>query len=111
MERAICPSGNRRLATRVSRQSGVFGRRTEASGSGVDRTQTYYGAVNLLTRDIHLKAFPAGKAKYTVDYLRWLRDLYPNKPIILLWDGATYHRGAQVEAFLTEVNAGREESQ
>src|SRR5258708_15105306 len=68
--------------------------------------QTYYGAVNLLTQQFHLKAFAAGKGECTVAYLRWISDLYPDKQIILLWDGASYHRDTQVKALLAEVNAG-----
>lgn len=68
--------------------------------------QTYYGAVNLLTHQFHLKAFPAGQGVWTVAYLRWLRDYYPGKRIIILWDGASYHRSAEVKTLLAEVNAG-----
>jgi transposase len=71
--------------------------------------QTYYGAVNLLTHDFHLKAFPAGKGECTVAYLRWVRNLYPGKRIILLWDGASYHRDSQVKTLLAEVNDGLDE--
>src|SRR5258708_8055511 len=71
--------------------------------------QTYYGAVNLLTHEVHLKVFPAGKGEYTVAYLRWVRERYPGKQIILLWDGASYHRDAQVKALLAEVNHGLDE--
>ena len=45
--------------------------------------QTYYGAVNLLTHQFHLQAFPAGKGECTVAYVRWVRGLYPDKQIIL----------------------------
>jgi transposase len=65
--------------------------------------------VNLLTHEFHLKAFAAGKGEGTVAYLRWLRNRYPGKRIILLWDGASYHRDTQVRALLAEVNAGLEE--
>jgi transposase len=71
--------------------------------------QTYYGAVNLLTHEFHLKAFPAGQGECTVAYLRWVRNRYPGKRIILLWDGASYHRGSQVKALLAEVNQGLDE--
>ena len=83
--------------------------RIEVSLTHERERQTYYGAVNLLTHEFHLKEFPAGKGDCTVAYVRWLRDLYPAKQIILLWDGASYHRDAQVRALLTEVNDGLEE--
>jgi len=71
--------------------------------------QTYYGAVNLLTHEFHLKAFPAGKGECTVAYLRWVRNRYPGKRIILVWDGASYHRGSQVKSLLAAVNDGLDE--
>src|SRR5258705_6037228 len=52
------------------------------------------------------KNFQQGKATCTVTYLRWVRDLYPGKQIILLGDGASYHRDTQVKALLTELNDG-----
>lgn len=68
--------------------------------------QTYYGAVNFLSRQLHLKAFPAGNSQHTRAYLEWLRELYPGKKLLVLWDGASYHRDAQLQAFLAHVNAG-----
>ena len=71
--------------------------------------QTYYGAVNLFSHTFHLKEFPAGNGECTVEYLRWLKSLYPNKRTILLWDGASYHRDVNVKTFLAEANDGRDE--
>ena len=68
--------------------------------------QTYYGAVNLASREFHLQAFSAGNGENTVAYLNWLRKVYEGKKLLLLWDGATYHRDAQCQAFLAEVNQG-----
>lgn len=68
--------------------------------------QTYYGAVNFLSRQLHLKPFPAGNSQHTIAYLEWLRELYPGKKLLVLWDGASYHRDAQLQAFLAHVNAG-----
>lgn len=72
--------------------------------------QTYYGAVNLFTHEFHLKALAAGKGECTVAYLHWLRERHPGKRIILLWDGASYHRDSQVRALLAQVNAGLDEN-
>ena len=71
--------------------------------------QTYYGAVNLASREFHLQAFCAGNGENTVAYLNWLRKVYEGKKLLLLWDGASYHRDAQCQAFLAEVNQGLEE--
>ena len=69
--------------------------------------QTYYGAVNLLTPEpFYPQQLPAGKGEYTVAYVRWVQTLYPGKQIILLWDGASYHRDKEVKALLAELNDG-----
>lgn len=72
--------------------------------------QTYYGALNFVTRQRHLKAFPAGNSQHTQAYLEWLMELYPGKKLLLLWDGATYHRDSTLQEFLIQVNQGLAEA-
>lgn len=71
--------------------------------------QSYYGAVNLLTKEFHLQACSGGNGENTATYLRSLMELYRGKKLLLLWDGATYHRDVQCQGFLAEVNQGLEE--
>lgn len=68
--------------------------------------QTYYGAINLMTRAVPLQERPVGDGTSTVAYLRWCQSLYPGKPLLFLWDGARYHRGAEMQTFLAQENAG-----
>lgn len=68
--------------------------------------QTYYGALNLVTGEVHLKEVSAGNGENTVAYIRWCQRLYPGKKLLYLWDGASYHRGAEVQEFLTRENVG-----
>jgi transposase len=72
--------------------------------------QTYYGAVNLVSHEFQLKSFSGGNGENTVSYLRWLRQVYEGKRLLVLWDGATYHRDQNVKEFLAEVNFGLEEN-
>jgi len=67
--------------------------------------QTYYGALNLLTREFHLYEAPTGNGVNTVAYLQWCQTLYPDKKLVLLWDGASYHRGEELQKFLAQENA------
>jgi hypothetical protein len=46
--------------------------------------QTYYGAINLLTRAVHLKEGVAGDGERTVAYLQWCQSLYPGKKLLFL---------------------------
>jgi transposase len=73
--------------------------------------QTYYGAVNLLTGAVHLQEFGAGNGENTVAYLQWCQSLYPGKPLLYLWDGASYHRGTEMQEFLARENAGLAEAE
>jgi transposase len=68
--------------------------------------QTYYGALNLFTQEFHLYEAPTGKGVNTVAYLPWCQTLYPAKPVVFLWDGASYPRGENMQKFLAHENAG-----
>ena len=72
--------------------------------------QTYYGAIRVLTRTVHLQEKPGGEGSSTVAYLRWCQSLYPDKKLLGWWDGASYHRGAELQTFLAQTNAGLAEA-
>jgi hypothetical protein len=72
--------------------------------------QTYYGALNLLPHEFHLQASVAGKGKPTVASIEWCQTLYPDKKLLILWAGASSHRGADLQEFLTRANAGLPEA-
>jgi transposase len=85
---------------------GKRGQAIEVPMTNQRERQTYYGAVNYLDKTVHLKAFSAGNSENTIIFLTWLLSLYPNKRLILLWDGASYHRDNNLKAFLAQLNAG-----
>lgn len=90
----------------------VWGRRGEAINvwmTNERERQTYYGAVNLISREFHLASFPGGNGENTVSYLRRLMEVYRGKKLLLLWDGATYHRDQKVKELVAEINCGLEE--
>ena len=72
--------------------------------------QTYYGALNFLTQAFHLYEASAGNGVNTVAYLQWCQTLYPDKKLVYLWDGASYHRGEEMQQFLAQENAGLPEA-
>ena len=72
--------------------------------------QTYYGALNLLTQELHLYEASAGNGENTVAYIQWCQTLYPDKQLVFLWDGASYHRGEEMQNFLAQQNAGLAEA-
>jgi hypothetical protein len=67
--------------------------------------QPYYGALNLLTQVFHLYAAPTGNGGHTVANLHWCQTLYPDQQLVVLWDGASYHRGEEMQKFLAQEYA------
>ena len=72
--------------------------------------QTYYGALNLLTQEFHLYEATTGNGVNTVAYMQWCQTLYPDKQLVFLWDGASYHRGEEMQQFLAQENAALSEA-
>lgn len=90
---------------------GARGQAIEVPMTNQRERQTYYGALNFGTRHLHIAPFDTANGLHTVAYLRWLQSLYPGKNLLVLWDGASYHRDAHIKAYLEEVNGGLEPEQ
>ena len=90
----------------------VWGRRNEKTGvpiQNIKQRQTYYGALNLYHRDFVLMPRDSGNGKNTVAFIKHLQNLNPDKKLILIWDGASYHRSEEVRTYLNQVNEDLEE--
>ena len=72
--------------------------------------QTYYGAVNYLTGELFLKAYPQGNGIHSVSFVKELLKQQQSTKILLIWDGASYHKYGEMQNYLKEVNAGLEPS-
>jgi len=70
--------------------------------------QTYYGAINLATKSFHVCPFTKGDGVYTVQFVKHVQALYPQAKLLVIWDGASYHKYADMQAYLQEVNQGLE---
>jgi transposase len=71
------------------------------------QSQTYYGALDLLTRRFYLRACGVADSENTVDFLCFLLENFPDaQRLVVIWDGARFHTGTVVSAFLTELNDG-----
>ena len=68
--------------------------------------QTYYGALNYQTQTFQLTAYPRGDSQSTIDFIEYLRSLYPKNQLILSWDGASYHRSFEIKQYLIQLNSG-----
>ncbi len=65
--------------------------------------------LNLYNKDFVLAPYPKGNGENTILFIQYLQALYPNKKLILIWDGARYHRSKEVQAYLHQMNQGLEE--
>jgi transposase len=67
------------------------------------REQThFYGSLNLLTGDEVVMQTDTMNSETTAIYLQMIAEAIPDKPILLLWDRATWHGGDAVRAFLKQ---------
>ncbi len=90
----------------------IWGRqneRTEVPIKNAKERQTYYGALNLYNKDFVLTPYNKGDGENTVLFIKYLQALNKDKKLIIIWDGAPYHRCEKVQAYLNEVNQDLEE--
>lgn len=66
--------------------------------------QTYFGALNYQTKEFIIEAYPSGNGESTVKFVKNLQSKYPNQKIVLIWDGASYHRFGEFREYLKKVN-------
>jgi transposase len=75
------------------------------------KKQTYYGALNYQSKEFVLKDYETGNSENTVDFMKYLQGEYKDKRIVLIWDGATYHKSKSVKDFLTSENHGKDRAE
>lgn len=67
--------------------------------------QTYYGAVDYLEGELLLKACALLEIpKIPLITSAICAFQFPNQRLLILWDGASYHRSQSVRCFLNETN-------
>ena len=79
-------------------------RRIEIPMTNFRERQTYYGAIEPLSGELIVVPTDAANGFWTTIFVDYLRTQYPGKRLILLWDGASYHRGVEMQEYLEEVN-------
>jgi transposase len=90
---------------------GPKGQRLDLPITNEQERQTYYGALNLLTGRAVTYPAEAGNSEQTGAFLKHLRQRFQGRPLLLIWDGASYHRSEAVKTDLREVNGGRPEDE
>jgi transposase len=64
---------------------------------------SFYGLYLYNEGQVRLWPFPRANGEHTVEVLRRLRAAFPNEALIVLWDGAPYHRAQAVREAATAL--------
>ena len=70
--------------------------------------QTYFGALNYQSKQFHVQTYPSGDRKSTVKFIKYLPNKYKERRIVVIWDGASYHKYGEFRYFLSSVNRDKE---
>jgi transposase len=82
-------------------------KRVDVAVKSLKERQTYYGALDYLTKRFVAQEYNAGNENNTVAFLQYLQSLYgEDTRLVIIWDGVIYHRSAGVQQFLTQLNGG-----
>jgi len=92
----------------------VWGRtseRIEVPMTNEKERQTYFGALNYKTKHFFVQAYEAGNSVNTVLFVKYLQDLNSDAKILIFWDGASYHKYAEMRDYLGQVNQDLERAE
>lgn len=89
---------------------GKTNERIEVDMTNYRNKQTYFGAVDYHTGEFLVKAYPKGNSDHTIEFLQYLQAQSPGQRLVVIWDGASYHRSEQMQQYLEQVNVGKVES-
>lgn len=83
---------------------GKTNEQTAVSMLNLRERQTYYGSIDILNGDFYIVPKASGNGIYTVEYIKYLQLTLKNKKLLIIWDGASYHRFAEMREYLQELN-------
>jgi transposase len=67
--------------------------------------------LDIKTNELIVKPYEAGNGECTVKYIKHLQQQSPNQRIVIIWDGARYHRFGDMQKYLEKINANLPEDQ
>lgn len=73
--------------------------------------QTYFGALDYKTHEFITYAAKKGDSQNTINFLEYLRSQRPEANLLIIWDGASYHRSAAIQDYLDSLNRELEKEQ
>ena len=89
--------------SKVQKESGIQsiwyrrGKYPDIKVTGEKIARSFYGALNVKTGKCHIMDVSRQTSRNTVKFLRRLESFYEGKRVLLLWDGAPWHRGEVAE--------------
>src|SRR3954454_12927261 len=85
---------------------GVRGERfyIASSSPGLAAKTSFYGLYLYNEGQVRLWPYPRANGEHTIEVLRRLRAEFPDEALIVLWDGAPYHRAQAVREAATALN-------
>jgi transposase len=69
-----------------------------SSSPGLHAKVSFYGIYLYSESQVHIWPYPRANGEHTIDVLERLRVEFQQRPMIVIWDGASYHRSACVLA-------------
>ncbi|MDF5736870.1 MULTISPECIES: IS630 family transposase [unclassified Nostoc] len=66
--------------------------------------QTYFGGLDYKTKEFITYPAKKGDSENTINFLKYLRSQRPGANILIVWDGASYHRLQQIKDYLDSLN-------
>lgn len=69
-------------------------------------SQTYFGALDCLNEQVILKGAKTANSESTIEFVKFLKAQSGDTKMVLIWDGASYHRSQAFRDYLGEVNQG-----
>ena len=85
--------------------------RVEIPVKNIKDRQTYYGALDAQNKEFIIREYSAGNGESTVEFIKYLQSQCPGQRIVLIWDGASYHKSDEVKNFLETANDRHEQDQ
>ena len=64
--------------------------------------------MNCLTGEMILRSYSQANTLSTIKFVQELQSQHPEAKIVLIWDGASYHRWQELRNFLAQANRGEE---
>lgn len=83
---------------------GPINERISVNMTNFRQRQTYYGAIEQCQGEVTIHPAPSGNGETTVAFIEILRQRYQHKRLVIIWDGASYHKGAEMVEYLQQAN-------